>query len=88
MKLPELPEIEGCILAPERFPPHPDELDLRRAIVDLLELWDDCPRSACRHAGACRSRGVACFDERRPVIADCMNTFLYEGYLDEDGEEL
>jgi hypothetical protein len=88
VKLLELPEIEGCILAPERHPPHRTELVLRRAIVDFLEMFVDCPHRECRCADACRSRTVACFDERRPVIVEFMPGFLYEGYLDEDGREL
>lgn len=88
MKLPELPEIEGLDLADERTPIRPDTLGFRRLVVDQLELWFDCPRAACQHACACRSREVACFDERRPLIAERMTRFLYEGYVDEDGEEL
>jgi len=86
VKLPELPEIEGLELAPKREPPHHTTLALRRAVVDHLEMWVDCSRAACRTAGGCRSRTVACFDEERPIIAGVMTGFLYEGYLNEDGE--
>ena len=88
MKLPELPEIESLELDPERAGPRPYDLALRRAVVNHLELWFDCPRAACQNACACRSRDVACFDERRPVITTRMERFLYEGYVDEDGEPL
>ncbi|MCB1500972.1 MAG: hypothetical protein KDK07_14475 [Bauldia sp.] len=88
MKRPELPWIDGLCLADERTPIHPDTLEFRRLVVDQLELWFDCPRAACQSACACRSRDVPCFDERRPVIATRMERFLYEGYVDEDGEEL
>jgi hypothetical protein len=88
VKLPELPEIEGVELAAVREPLSPWELRLRRAIVDENEFWSDCPRPECGMAGACRSRSVACFDERRQDVVDAMIPFIYEGYLDENGEEL
>ncbi len=87
MELTPLPEIDGLELNPERYPTHPYDLRLRRAVVNHLEMWSGCPRPACRMAGGCRSRTVACFDERRPQIAYVMIPFIYEGYLNEDGEE-
>jgi hypothetical protein len=88
VKRPELPEIEGLYPADERTPIRRDTLEFRRLVVDQLELWFDCPRAACENACACRSRDVVCFDERRPLITGRMTRFLYEGYVDEDGEEL
>ena len=34
-----------------------------RAIADMVKAWDVCDRPACRRAGACRTKDVACFDE-------------------------
>lgn len=86
MDRPELPDIEDLYPADVRVPLDPDALRLRRAVANYLELWFDCRSAACRSACACRSRDVACFDERRPTVATRMTRFLYEGYVDEDGE--
>jgi hypothetical protein len=87
MELPPLPEIDGLEIDPERYRTHPHDLRLRRTIVDHLLLWHHCPRAGCRAAAGCRSRIVACFDEQRPWVVEIMIPFLYEGYLDENGEE-
>ncbi|MCB1501616.1 MAG: hypothetical protein KDK07_17820 [Bauldia sp.] len=81
---PELPDIEGFERAEARQPLDPDALRLRRVVADHLELWFDCPRPECRQALACRSRIVACFDERRDRIVGRMTAFLTEGYVDAD----
>jgi hypothetical protein len=34
-----------------------------REIAEVVKAWDVCDRPACRRAGACRAKDVACFDE-------------------------
>jgi hypothetical protein len=80
--------MDGFVLNPSYCAPGSLDMPFRRGVAELLDLWEKCPRDQCRRAGACRSRAVACYDERRPEIIEIMIALLYDGYLhDEDGEE-
>jgi len=85
--LPPLAFIDGLEPDPERRPPPPRELRLRRFVADHLRLSELCARPGCRAARTCRSRTVPCFDEQRDVVADAMNAFIYAGYLDPDEDD-
>lgn len=88
MQLPPLPFIDGLEPDPERRPPPPEELRLRRIVADHLGLWARCPLAGCRTGGRCRQRTVACFDTERQLVADAMNAFIYAGYLADAEDEL
>ena len=81
MKHPKLPEIRGYIVKDDWSPPdRPRDRAIRRQIVDWLALHEECRRVECRRAGACRSRMVACFEEERPVIVECVHDLIFDGY--------
>ena len=84
-----LPELPDCLVDPGYRPRlTAADVRLRRAIVDSMELWTYCGNGACRKAGRCRSRKVACFDRERPFVVDHMTGFVHDGYTALEGEPI
>ena len=52
----------------------------QRQIVDRFGMWELCGRWACWRAKACRSPGVACFDEQRGIVEDLIVDEAYANY--------
>ena len=52
----------------------------KREIVDRFGTWEHCGRWACWRARACRSSGVACFDEQREIVEDLIVDEAYANY--------
>jgi len=65
---------------PPQFDERASALAHKREIVDRFGTWESCGRWACWRAKACRSPGVACFDEQREIVEDLIVDEAYANY--------